>query len=431
MKINKKQFYNTLFATILLLQIFLSSFRTNIIIQLTGLIIFFIFEKFLVSKGFVKIIWPLIILFLIGFLGFLIYRNAFFNALKDLFHSIKPILGITIGYLFYKKINDFKLFVKTIIICGFISAIIHFSILLLTGNIFSGSVNTMREFNKDSFLELFALFFLIYYKKFQNENLFVSGSNYRTIRLVLLASCILYFSRTMIGASIILFLSLNGYTQITTKTIKIIGGLIVFIIVFYTFLFSIKIERNKPGIETLLFKIKIAPAEIFKTNIDRENHKDLWDHWRGYEAKRAFELMNENPSSYVFGCGHGSLVNLRFFAPLSGPNEKGMKYISELHNGYPYVLYKTGTIGIILYLLFLVRLYLYTYKKRTFNNLLISSIGFFFFFSTLTITGIYNFSDIVIFILGGAIAFSEQQKQFPSIKLNKSTEEKINNNPIC
>ncbi|WP_298305132.1 O-antigen ligase family protein [Flavobacterium sp.] len=249
---------------------------------------------------------------------------------------------------------------------------------------------------------------MLYYKKFEQQDLFNSKLNFRLALFFLFFSCVLYFSRTMIVTAIILYFSINGYAMITTRSIKILLSLIVSLVLFYTFLFSIKIERNKPGIDTLLYKIKIAPSEILKTKIDRDNHKDLWDHWRGYEAKQAFELMNSNPSSYVFGCGHGSLVNLKFFAPLSGPNTKGMKFISELHNGYPYVLYKTGIIGMLIYLGFLIRLYLYVYKTRTFSAILISSIALFYFFSTLTITGVYNFGDIVIFILGGAIAFSEK-----------------------
>ena len=69
---------------------------------------------------------------------------------------------------------------------------------------------------------------------------------------------------------------------------------------------------------------------MFKTNVDRENHKDLWDHWRGYEAKRAFALMEQYPSSFIIGTGQGSLVNLKFEAPLTGDKNKGLKYISEL-----------------------------------------------------------------------------------------------------
>lgn len=408
MKISKTNFYNTIFAVIILLQIFLPSFKANIFLQIVVLGIFFSLDKVLISNQFLKIIVPIIILFFIGFIGMLLHKHFFFNITKDIFHFVKPILGIMIGYLFYKKINNFKRFIKTIVYCGLVSALIHFLYLFITGNIFSGSISVIRESNKDSFLELFALFFLLFYKKFQEENLFRNKNNFVLIKYILIFSCILYFSRTMLICALMLMFSIKGYTKITTKTIKIVSILLVSIALFYAFLFSIKIDRNKPGIETFLYKIKNAPSEIFKTKIDRDNHKDLWDHWRGYEAKRAFELMNNNPSSYFFGCGHGSLVNLKFFAPLSGPNEKGMKYISELHNGYVYLLYKTGFLGLFFYLYTLYLLYIKIYKNLNITNVFISGIGIFYLFTMLTITGFYNSNDTIIFMLGALLFFNSK-----------------------
>ena len=211
----------------------------------------------------------------------------------------------------------------------------------------------------------------------------------------------------MMVLAILLLLSINGYTKITMKGLKAMGIFLLAIIGFYIFLHSIKIDRGKPGLEAFLFKVKIAPEEIFKTRIDRENHKELWDHWRGYEAKRAFDLMTEYPSSFVFGTGYGSLVNLKFEAPLTGEN-KGMKFISELHNGFAYVFYKTGIIGLIIYLSFLISLYKVIYKNSNYATAFISSIGILYFFTTLTITGIYNSRDIIIFILGALLFFKDK-----------------------
>ena len=149
---------------------------------------------------------------------------------------------------------------------------------------------------------------------------------------------------------------------------------------------------------------------MFKTHINRTNHADLWDHWRGYEAKRALALMEEKPSSYLLGMGYGSLVNLKFYAPLSdNPSDKGLKYISELHNGYAYVFYKTGIMGVFLYLLFFVGLYKKIYFNKQFVTIFISAIGIAFLFTTITITGIYNTKDTIVFILGGLLFFEHKQ----------------------
>ena len=407
MMVSKSKFYTSLFILVLFLQLYLPSFKLNIFFQVGVLSLYFLYEKVAFEKRFLKIIAPVFLLFGLGFIGTVYHSYPYYAIIKDIFHFLKPVLGLLIGFLFFKKIDNFNWFVKTIVYCGLASAIIHFLVLIFMGNIFSGSVDTIREFGKDNFLELFGLFFLLFYNYFQKAPLIESRLQTRIISLILLLSNVFYFSRTMIVVSIILALSVYGYTVLTKKTIRFLGILMISTGLFYGYLFSIKIERNKPGIDSFLFKVKIAPAELFKTKIDRNNHKDLWDHWRGYEAKRAYALMQENPSSYVVGTGFGSLVNLKFKAPLTGEKE-GIRYISELHNGYMYVFYKTGGIGMIVLLLFFGSLYLSLYRKKKNKDMItvfISSIGLVYVFTSLTITGIYNGRDVIIFILGGLLYF--------------------------
>jgi hypothetical protein len=417
MKIKKKFFYTILFVVVIFSQLYVSSFRLNTFLQILVLSFFLMFEKIRFSKSLFQQITPLLYIFLIGFAGTIIHRYGLVDVLKDIFHIIKPILGCLIGYFFFEKINDFKKFVKIIIVCGFISAIIHFIIVFTLGDLLSGSVSSIREYGRDNFLELFALIFLIFYKKFNKEKLIQSALNHKIIGFVLIVSNILYLSRTMIGVFVILLLSLYGYTFITKRGLRIIGVVLMAVLGLYVYLYSVKVDRSKPGLESFLYKVKMAPAEVFVTKIDRENHADLWDHWRGYEAKRAFSLMNDNPSSYLIGCGYGSLVNLKFFAPLTDNyKDKGMKYISELHNGYVYVIYKVGSIGLIIYILLLISWYRIIYREKNFINTIISAIGLIYLFTTLTITGIYNSRDIIIFILGAMFYFNTKHKIMPSVK---------------
>lgn len=410
MKIKKATFYKSIFILVLLSQIYIPSFKLNIFFQLFVLAFYFSLEKKNIAISLLKSIFPLILIFLLGFLGLLIFSNPISYALKDVFHFIKPIQGILIGYFIFKSIDNKEIFIKTIIQAGFISAIIHFLILLLFVKISSGSINEIREYTRDNFLELFAIFFLIYNNNYNKKLIFNSKNIERIVFIILLISSILYFSRTMMVGALVIFLSIKGYTKINKKSIRVIGIVLISLISLYGYLYSVKIERGKPGLEAFLYKVKIAPEELFKTKIDRENHKDLWDHWRGYEAKRAIALMKKNPSSIFLGTGFGSLVNLKFHAPLTS-DDKGLKYISELHNGYPYVLYKTGMFGLVLYLFFLIKLYMKIYIKYSFEIVFISAIGIFNLFSTLTITGIYNTSDIIVFILGALLFELEKQKR--------------------
>lgn len=414
MVIKKKIFYAFLFAIIIFAQLYVESFRFNIVIQILALCIYFFLEKPILPKSLLKTLLPFVIIFVIGFIGFFFHEYLVFNLIKDIFHFLKPILGLSIGYLFFSKINNFPEFVKTIVFVGLFSAVLHLLVLIISGNLFSGSIPTIRMYSKDNFLELFAIFFLFFYKKFEGNSLFEKKITQRLILIILLISCVLYFSRTMIIVSAILFASIKGYTLLTIKAIQRISVFIGAVIVLYIYLYSIKIDRNAEGLENFLFKIKNAPEELFVTKIDRTNHKDLWDHWRGYEVKCAFDLMQTQPTSYIIGTGHGSLVNLRFKAPLTGGQREndGLKFISELHNGYVYIFYKTGIIGLTIALAFLFFIYNFINKhvvKKRFIAVFISAIGLIFLFTTLTITGIYNSRDIIIFILGGLLFFHNKE----------------------
>jgi hypothetical protein len=408
MKINKVAFYKTIFILVLLFQMYIPSFKFNVLFQLLLLVLFVLYEKPKIALSFFKITAPIYIVFFLGFIGFLVFNNSITQALKDVFHFIKPLQGLLVGFLFFQIINDKEKFYKTIILTGVFSAIIHLFIVVVFTDFTSGSVHAIRQYTRDNFLELFAVFFLIFYPIYYKKQLFNSDLKRKIILILLLISCFFYFSRTMIVASIILLMSVYGYTKITMKSLKTISVILLFIALLYTYLFSVKIDRNAKGYEAFLYKVKIAPSEIFKTKVDRENHKDLWDHWRGYEANRAIALMDTKPLSYLIGVGHGSLVDLKFKAPLSGEKD-GMRYISELHNGYPYVLYKAGIFGLLLYIFFLFTLYYKIHYNSSLETVLISAIGLFYFFTTITITGIYNTQDTIVFILGALLFFTNKR----------------------
>lgn len=306
-----------------------------------------------------------------------------------------------------KKQNDMFLFLKAIVFIAAFTAVLHLLGIFVLGDLTGNSITKLRgDFGLDNFIEIFAFYILLFSNRFLEKPI-LANKNWRYfLVIVFLLSTYLYFSRTMLVAFFLIGFSMLGYTKITTRTIKFIGIALIITGLIYTYLFSVKIDRNSKGIEAFLYKIKIAPEEIFKTKIDRENHKELWDHWRGYEAKRAIALMNENPLNYIYGTGYGSLINLKFKAPVG--EQGGMKYISRIHNGYVFVLYKMGILGLILYIIFLINLYLKTYTKRNlpqmvFVDRIIVSIAVFYFFSSLIITGIYIPIDAVVFILGGLL----------------------------
>ena len=414
MVVNQNKFFSTVLAIVVLSQLYMSSFGVKMGIQIIALILILVLKiQQSVAIGYFKKVLPLFLIICIGLLGTLFNDYNKVNIIKDILHLSKPILGLTLSYFIFKNISDFRTFIKIIINIGLLSAIYHVGSIVLLSNF---SFENIRSFGLDNFFELFALLLLLHVSKHFEKPIFENSWKRKVITFVLIISNILYLSRTMLIIFILATLSIYGYTKLTKSILKKMGVAVVLLLVLYSYLFSIKIDRTGKGLEPFLYKVKNAPEEIFKTKIDRDNHEDLWDHWRGYEAKRAFALMEDHPSSYVVGTGLGSLINLKFKAPLG---EKGMRYISELHNGYVYVFYKTGLLGIICMVSFLFSLYHFIYKREKNNEHLlvlkfISGIGLSYFFTTLVITGVYNPNDALIYILGGLLFFERKiNAQFP------------------
>jgi len=346
----------------------------------------------------------LIIVLIIGIISSFFYQKHLFDWFKDLLYFSKPILGILLGYFLIKKINNKNFFLKALIYVSLLFAIYHIFNVFITTDFSTDSISTIRNENGLSNpLELLALIILI--SSYRFDFLAVINRRRKTIIFTLALSLILYFSRTMVVAFIIMLLAINGYTKLTTKGFKYGVGIMLLVGLFYLYLFSINLKRNQPGIESFLYKIKIAPSEIFSPakSIDIKNHKNLWDHWRAYETNLAYMQMKKHPISFLNGYGFGSLVDLKFVAPL---NEQGMRFIPILHNGYTNILFKTGFLGLFFYISFLLSLYIQSYKTKSYTGEeiirnIISAIGLYFIFTSLIITGIYNLEEKYSLILGG------------------------------
>ncbi|GAB5563390.1 MAG: hypothetical protein Wins2KO_04530 [Winogradskyella sp.] len=328
--------------------------------------------------------------------------------IKDFFFLAKPILYTLIGFFLISKIDDKEYLFKVIIYLAFFFAILHIykTIEFISAND-EIDINHLRNHaGRGNVLEVFALVLLLSKK---GRELFSFKAKFkRLITAVLILSFICYLSRTNTVSVIILFLGISGYLAITRKGLIYMFNFFLVITALYVYILSINPQRGTPGIEGFLYKIKIAPSEIFDSKIDFEDHVDLWDHWRAYEAQKALEQIHDTPlySGLFFGKGIGSLVDLEFVAPL---NEEGMQYISVLHNGYSFIAFKSGFIGLILFLLFLLTLYKQAYvpsdvPRVIIINYLLSGIAIYYMFTTLIVSGTYNPRDFACIIIGGLLS---------------------------
>lgn len=403
--------YKLLFLVLLLLPIQVISFEFVFTILILLTVYFLNRRNQKISGDFITASLPLLIILLIGTITTFFYAYNLMDTGKDIAYFMKPVLLLFIGYSIFHSIKGQMFFFKVFVYLGIGFALIHLFKLITYPNLFDTSINTLRnETGLSNPVELLAIVFLLLGLKYPKIQIFSKKKITYYVLILLLLSFFLYFSRTMWVAIFLLLLTAFGYAKISFKALKYLGLFFLLISSFYIYLYSIEIERNEPGISAFLYKMKIAPEEIFLPKIDLNDHASLWDHWRAYEAKMAFDQMSD--LEHIFGRGFGSLVDLHFVAPL---NEEGMQYISHLHNGYAMIYYKTGIIGLLLYLLFILNLYLFTFYKKNQNSEipitnLIAAIGIYLLFSSLIISGVYNLKEIYALTLGGLLAQYDKLK---------------------
>jgi O-antigen ligase len=402
--------YKVCFISLLSVSFLFASFEITAI--LSTLVVLFVLaqKKIKFSKNFLFLISLLIIISTIAIITGLVKNEFGYDFLKDFFYLNKPILLILAGYAIVRKINNQEFLYKTIVSVAVFFAAIH--LFLVAQYVIAEpdfTVAGIRYYaGRDSILELFALSFLVANIrlkkiKFKHQNL---------ITLVLALSFLFYLSRTMTLVFIFMLIAFLGYLKLTTKGLRYILFTTLIISALYAYLFSVKIDRDSSRpIDNFLYKLKIAPAEIFikPGSIDVKDHANLWDHWRAYEASKAIGALNDGKTiDWFFGLGMGSLIDLDFYAPLSD-DDKGMRFISLLHNGYVYVLYKTGFIGLLIYILFFVFIIVpfnSTKEMLPSYNILVGIVTFYI-ISSFVISGLYNLSDPISLLVG---AFFKQRE---------------------
>ncbi len=328
-----------------------------------------------------------------------------YYIIRDITYLLKPIFGLLLGYQLCKK--NVKVFFSLLLNTGLIIAILHIIILITAVVVFRAtSVNEIREYGGYfSDFEIYALIIAIFYKKF---NIDYSRKKIGFYIILIGFSAFMYLARTNFLQFIILFLAMKGYFRITQRSVIVVSSMIAFMIVGYSAVLYSNPKRNGKGFEAMLYKIKIAPTEPFKTKINRDDWKDFNDNYRSYENIMTIrQMVREGYAGMIFGKGIGSKVDLKKKVYLGSME---LRFISFLHNGFMTVFLKAGLIGVFIYLFSIT---LFFRKIRSDDkivqslNLLFVGSGIFLIISSWVFMGMYNLLDSKSILLGGFIYYRE------------------------
>ena len=401
-KLNK-ELINKLFFALCIAVPMLNIYELTFFIWILGV---FITLKKSYSKTILIQIICLSSIVLISMIVFFFKSHELYFVIRDITYLLKPILGILFGYQIFKntKIKVFEVIIYTSLFIG----IIHIIILIYAFTILNAhSVNDLRFYGGYfSDFEVYAFIILLFNKKFDlsfaKKTIILYGS------IVFFSVC-MYMARTNFIQIIILIIALKGYFVLNKKSLKVIITLLISVIIGYSLIVYSNPKRNGKGIEALLYKIKIAPTEAFKTKINREDWKDFNDNYRSYENIMTIrEAKIKGFNSIVFGQGLGSKVNLRQKVMLG---DQELKYIPFLHNGFMTVFLKSGLIGLFIYLysiMLIGKKFKSNIKLIQSINLLLLGTSIFLIFSNWVFLGVYNLLDNKSILIGLLICNRER-----------------------
>ena len=288
MIIQKDILYKFFLLLVFTIPIAISSIEVTLVMCAFMLIFLLLDIRFKYSNSVVNTLTPLFLIFSIATISTFFYSREWYDIIKDIAYLIKPILFIILGYYLTSKIKDKDFIFKTIFYLAALFAAYH--ILEIAMYFFKNqlSISLIRYVGgKANYIELFAIVLLHVGKNTLPIKKPIKFAF--LIRILLYISFVLYFSRTMLVAFFILFLAIKGYTKLTRKGVIYLTIFISLVLLFFASLQTMELDRSSKGLEGFLYKLQIAPSEIFSADVDINNHAQLWDHWRGYEAHKAFE----------------------------------------------------------------------------------------------------------------------------------------------
>ena len=219
----------------------------------------------------------------------------------------------------------------------------------------------------------------------------------------------MYLARTNFLQLAILILGIKGYYVLTARSLKVMSFVIIGVLLSYSAIYYSNPKRNGKGIEALMYKIKIAPVEAFKTKIDKDDWKDFNDNYRSFENIITVKRVTaDGPRAVVSGKGIGSTVKIG--QKIFTTDGSIIEHFSVAHNGFMTIFLKSGLLGVFLLLIFLYILYRQkTDKYPIINNLnmLLMGTSVFLILSTWVFMGVYFKLDNKSIIIGLIIAMRE------------------------
>lgn len=331
------------------------SVRESTIITVATSFIVFIISQGKINRFFINLIWPLFFIMILGVIQGPL--NELENFFRDFVYVLTPISTLLISFWMCNHLSLSR-FVNILIVSGISLSVFHVSKFLHDFSIFSDNASIIRATVGSGYYLVPIVLNLIFFRNYLGYDVILKNKFARLFSLLICSLALfLFFSRTIYIVTIIIFLvNLSLFFRVRSR---------IFIATFYIIFAIAALIIISPNVYTyfnqesvFIKKIERSFSEI-KVK-DYSSMSDINENWRGYETYRAMVTYADgNWFQILIGQGFGALVDLDVSIRLGSRDEEGkyFRFIPVFHNGYVFILLKTGIIGIILYIIFFVKIF--------------------------------------------------------------------------
>ncbi len=319
-------------------------------ILLVGYIALHLIEHSLtVPRSMVRLLQIPAVLAVLGLHGFLTHEHA--TAIKDLWRFAKYPLVISVGYSWARRPMPLGEALRPFVLAAGIACTVYIGARLAgqdQQHIAFGPLG--QEYGRAPFSSFVGATILMLTPAYRVSISGVPPLARHLILILCFATLALSQSRTLIGSTALVVL-LASLARVSWRVRAVSLGVLLAA--------GLGVARYLPalaeGADKDLFLGRTAASLEEVTREGFDSPRDVANFWRAYESIQAWRAYADGrPMEFLLGHGFGKTVDLGRNMPFLG-DDRLIRSIPVLHNGYLYLLLKTGALGLVLYLAFFIR----------------------------------------------------------------------------
>lgn len=342
------------------------------------------------------VLLPFGFIVLVGLHG--LVRHDLYDALKDAWYVLYPALAFLTGFTLMRGFKRVEALIGATLVASLLTAAVHLSVFAVKPGLLTLPATAIRDFaGTGYYVTCLGLALPL-------GGLAVPGLIARRQRalaaIAFLASCAsltLAFSRTLPIVAAILLVALVFPVTLRRAIAFVAAVTVIAGVVAAGGLNADSALRYRGG--DLLKKWTRVLDELEVK--EYSTLSQINQNWRGHESARGIATWESgNPLQRIVGQGFGKSVDIGLFINLS-VKEKS-RYIPILHNGYVYLLVKTGVLGLAAYLWALIYMAVIGVRHARFEEPQVAALGrllvalvLVFAVTTVAISGLFNKRELV------------------------------------